>query len=71
MKVSQSSPDETPEKDIMFVVEYPADVTRIKMRRIDIEREVATLQKNIEVQQARIDELLAIDAEIEKIKEQK
>ena len=65
MKVTLNSPKETPQDDMIFVVEYPA-TSRVKMRLSDAENEISNLEKNILLEQERVEELKTIVKEMRK-----
>ena len=59
-----NSPKGTPDEDVIFVLEVPT-TERIKMRKVDVERELAEKQDDVDKKTARIAELEAIKADME------
>lgn len=66
MKVIKNSPEGTPDDEIMFVIEYP-EVSRIKMRKVDVEREIKSLTDEVKHKEDRKTELKAILSEMKKL----
>jgi len=65
MKIIRSSSEGTPQDEILFVVEYPA-TTRVKMRLVDVERELESIEKDSELKEERKIELKEIEKEMKK-----
>ena len=66
MKVIKSSPEGTPEEEILFAIEYPA-TTRIKMTLSDVVKTVAENSDQITKLQAKNVELEDIKKEMIKL----
>lgn len=65
--VTLSSPENTPEEEKIYVLEYPS-TSRIKVRYVDLEKEIENIDKDIVLKEARKEELNEIKSEIDKIK---
>lgn len=62
-----SSPAGTPPNEIIYVIEESQIVGRTKVRAVDLDRELAAIDSEISLKQARKTEILDIKAEIAKL----
>lgn len=67
INVKLNSAFDTPDEEKIYVVEYP-EVRSIKVRKIDLDKEIASIDKEILNKELRKVELENIRKEIEKIK---
>lgn len=70
LNIKLNSPKDTPEDEKVYVIEYPVvdAVNRVKVRKQDIERELAQIDVELTQKNNRKTELEAIQSQINKIK---
>ena len=65
-KIIKSSPEGTPEEEIIYILELPA-TSRIKFRKIDLETEIVQIDDEIMKKENRKAEIQDILVEVNKL----
>lgn len=66
LTIKLNSAPNTPAEEKIFVIEYP-ETRRVKVRKVDVEKEIENIDKEVELKQDRKLELTDILKEINKL----